>query len=77
MLVLSRKKGEALVINKDIEIVILESTGSTVKLGIKAPKSIKILRKELIEEVSAENIEAKVDLSSINLDYLIKNLRKD
>ncbi len=77
MLVLSRKVGESLVISKDIEIIILESTGQTVKIGIKAPKRIKILRKELIEEVSIENIEAKVNLSDINIDYLIKSLIKD
>lgn len=47
MLILSRKSGETLLINDDIEIKIIDVNGDKVKIGIDAPKNIKILRKEL------------------------------
>ena len=46
MLALSRKKGEALMINNDIEIIVLEIKGEQVKIGINAPKSVPVYRKE-------------------------------
>ena len=60
------KKEEAIVINNDIEIVVLEIKGDQVKLGISAPKSVPIYRKEVYlqiqesnkESVSADGIEA-------------------
>ncbi|MFP4457655.1 MAG: carbon storage regulator [Clostridia bacterium] len=77
MLVLSRKKDESIVIDKEIEITILEINGSTVRIGIKAPKKIKVLRKELIEEVSNTNIISQVDIKEINLEQLVKNLKRN
>ncbi|MFR0880897.1 MAG: carbon storage regulator CsrA [Oscillospiraceae bacterium] len=47
MLILSRKSGESLMINEEIEIKIIEVNGDKVKIGIDAPKNVKILRKEL------------------------------
>lgn len=47
MLALSRKKNEALVINNNIEITILDIKGDQVKIGISAPKQIPIYRKEV------------------------------
>ena len=47
MLVIRRRPGEALVIGEDVEIEILESSASQVKLGIRAPKSVAVLRKEI------------------------------
>ncbi|MBR6637404.1 MAG: carbon storage regulator CsrA [Lachnospiraceae bacterium] len=66
MLALSRKKEEAIVINNDIEVVVLEIKGDQVKLGISAPKSVPVYRKEVYlqiqesnkESVSADGIEA-------------------
>ena len=55
MLVLTRKKNESIVIGDDIEIVIVEISDDKVKLGIKAPKSMKVFRKELLQEVEQEN----------------------
>ena len=46
MLALSRKKNEAIVINNDIEITVLEVKGDQVKIGITAPKEVPIYRKE-------------------------------
>lgn len=61
MLVLSRKSGQALMLGKDIEITILRVDGDQVRLGIKAPKSVTILRKELQEEVRSETAAAKLE----------------
>ena len=47
MLALTRKKGESLVINNDIEITILEIRGDQIKLGVSAPKEVPIYRKEV------------------------------
>ena len=54
MLALSRKKNEALVINNNIEITVLEVKGEQVKLGISAPKEVKIIRKYYTKMEDAE-----------------------
>ena len=55
MLALSRKKGEAIIINNDIEITVLEIKGDQVKVGISAPKSVPVYRKEVYLQKQAEN----------------------
>ena len=47
MLILSRKVGETVYLNEDIEIKIVEVSGDKVRLGIEAPKDVKVLRSEL------------------------------
>ena len=54
MLVLSRRKGEQLIISDNIIITVLES-GDEIKLGIDAPKKVKIIRKELLDSVKETN----------------------
>lgn len=58
MLALSRKKNEALVVNNNIEITILEIKGDQVKIGIDAPKEVPIYRKEVYLQIQKENEEA-------------------
>lgn len=58
MLALTRKKGEALVINNNIEITILEIRGDQVKIGISAPKDVPIYRKEVYLQIQEENKES-------------------
>lgn len=63
MLALSRKKNEAIVINNDIEITVLEVKGDQVKIGITAPKEVPIYRKEvffdsILMAVRVEDIKA-------------------
>jgi carbon storage regulator len=48
MLVIRRRMGESIVISRDIEVEILEVNGSQVKLGIRAPKAIPVMRKEIL-----------------------------
>lgn len=55
MLVLSRRRGEAVVIDGGIRIVILESDRRMVRLGIEAPTATGIHREELVSETAAEN----------------------
>ena len=55
MLALSRKKNEALVINNNIEITILEIKGEQVKIGISAPKEIPVYRKEVYVQIQQMN----------------------
>lgn len=68
MLALSRKKDEAIVINDDIEITVIEIKGDQVKLGITAPKSVPIYRKEVYAQIQTANKEAvaSVDIKSLN-----------
>jgi len=58
MLVLSRKLNQSIIIGDDIEIMLVDIRGDQIKLGINAPKSVKIFRKELYEEIIKENIAA-------------------
>ncbi len=58
MLALSRKKNEALVINNNVEITILEIKGEQVKLGISAPREVPVYRKEVYVQIQDANKEA-------------------
>ncbi|MCI8844776.1 MAG: carbon storage regulator CsrA [Lachnospiraceae bacterium] len=58
MLALSRKKNEALIINNNVEITILEIKGEQVKIGISAPKEVPIYRKEVYVQIQNANEEA-------------------
>jgi len=55
MLVLSRRAGESILIGGEIEIVILGTDGGQVRVGIRAPRDITVLRKELLQEEEEEN----------------------
>ena len=65
MLVISRKKGESLLIGDDIEITVEKIDTSSVKISIKAPKEKVILRKEVYEKVKNENSNAIVTSEDI------------
>lgn len=58
MLALSRKKDEAIIIDNDIEVTIIEIKGDQVKIGITAPKSVPIYRKEVYLQIKQDNEEA-------------------
>lgn len=58
MLALSRKKNEALIINNNIEVTILEVKGDQVKIGISAPKEVPIYRKEVYIQIQNANKDA-------------------
>ena len=58
MLVLSRKVGESIVIGDDVVVTILEIRGDLIRVGIDAPKSVKVHRSEVFEAIEAANKEA-------------------
>ncbi|MGE7950573.1 carbon storage regulator CsrA [Lysinibacillus xylanilyticus] len=69
MLVLSRKKDESIMIGDQIEIKILAVEGEQIKLGIVAPKTVKVHRSEVFEAIQAQNKEA-LSASSSFLEQL-------
>ena len=59
MLYLSRKLGESIIINNSIELQVVEVKGKSVKLGFTFPPDASVLRKEIFDKISAENIAAQ------------------
>ena len=72
MLVLSRKKDESIMIGDQIEIKILAVDGEQIKIGIVAPKTVKVHRSEVFEAIQAQNREA-LSASSSFLEQLKKS----
>lgn len=64
MLVLSRKTNQSIMIGEDIEVVVLEIKGDTVKIGLKAPRDVKVYRQEIYAEIRAENERAAAGTSA-------------
>ena len=58
MLILSRKINESIVVGEVIEVKVLEVAGERVKIGITAPRDVSIVRRELLDQVQAENVAA-------------------
>lgn len=71
MLALSRKQGESIVIGNNIEITVLEAKGDQVKIGISAPKSVPVYRKEIYAQIQEENREAIANLDVESLKKLL------
>ncbi|BFH65559.1 MULTISPECIES: carbon storage regulator CsrA [Paenibacillus] len=75
MLVLSRKKGEAIVIQDQIEITVLSVEGDTIKIGISAPSDVDIYRKEVYLSIKEANQES-ASPAAANLEALREQLKK-
>lgn len=58
MLALSRKKKESIIIDNNIEVTVLDIKGDQIKLGISAPKSVQVYRKEVYVQIKDANREA-------------------
>ncbi|KRE73590.1 carbon storage regulator CsrA [Paenibacillus sp. 2RAB27] len=77
MLVLTRKKGEAIMIGDHIELIVLGTEGDTVRLGISAPKSVEVFRKEIYLSIQQANKDALGSASNYNgLNEMFKKTRK-
>lgn len=72
MLVLSRRSGQGILIGKDIEVVVLSTEGGQVRLGIRAPRDVTVLRRELLNEVMDENRLAASSSAGAILQQLTK-----
>ena len=55
MLILSRKIGEKIMIGEDISVSIIEVRGDQVRIGVDAPKTVKVFRQEVFDAILAEN----------------------
>ncbi|MDR1617475.1 MAG: carbon storage regulator CsrA [Treponema sp.] len=55
MLILSRKVNEKIMIGEDISVSIIEVRGDQVRLGVDAPKNVKVFRQEVFDAIRAEN----------------------
>ncbi len=70
MLILSRKKDESIIIGENIEISVVDIKGDQVKIGIKAPRDIKVYRQEVFTAIQRENLAASktgTELPAIDL----------
>ena len=74
MLVIRRRLGETLIIGEDVEIEILETAGSSVKLGIRAPRNVAVIRKELLL-TRRQNRAASRDIPHSALEELLSALK--
>ncbi|MDQ1911281.1 carbon storage regulator CsrA [Paenibacillus sp. GD4] len=75
MLVLSRKKGESIMIGEQIELVILDVEGDAVRLGIKAPQHVEVHRKEIYLQIEAANKAAQSSSGLVDLRKLTGSLK--
>lgn len=55
MLVLSRRPGESITIGENIVVTVLSASGNQIRLGIRAPREVKVLREEIYEQMQHEN----------------------
>ncbi|MFL0581184.1 carbon storage regulator CsrA [Solibacillus silvestris] len=72
MLVLTRKKGETIMIGDQIEVKIISVDGDQVKLGIVAPKSVKVHRSEVFEAIQQQNKEALASSVDVLKQFKLK-----
>jgi carbon storage regulator len=70
MLVLTRKPNEKIIIGDNIVITVVEIKGDSIRLGIDAPREVKVYRGELYEAIAAENRQAALPVDLTGLDSL-------
>ncbi len=75
MLILTRKKDEAIRVGEDIRIVLVQIKGGQVRLGIECPSSVRVLREELYEAVRQQNLQA-LSADPSQIQSLPKDLKK-
>jgi len=76
MLVLSRQRDETIMIGDDIEITVVDIRGDKVRLGITAPSSVPVHRKEVYEAIKRENREASQGMNIEDLDKAQRKLKR-
>ena len=64
MLVLSRRTGESIMIGDEVVVTVLEVRGDVVRVGVQAPREVKVHREEVYREVAEANKGAATDLSA-------------
>ncbi|SDS90868.1 carbon storage regulator, CsrA [Microterricola viridarii] len=76
MLVLTRKPGEKILIGDDIVITVLDARGDSIRIGVDAPRGIKIQRSEVVQAVAEANAEATGAAGSAEEQRLVLSLGK-
>ena len=71
MLALSRKKGDSIIINNNIEITVLDIKGEQIKIGITAPSQVPVYRKEVFDQIREANREAMGEATPADLHKLV------
>ncbi len=71
MLILSRKLNESIIIGDDIEISIVDIKGDQVKIGINAPKNVKVFRKEVYDAIQEETGQQRALQSTLSRHWMI------
>jgi len=78
MLVLSRKLNETIVIGDNIRVTLLGIDGDKIKLGVDAPRDVKVFREELLEATKSTNVQAlDAPIVSFDLSKIKKNSKAD
>lgn len=72
MLVISRKQGESIKVAENIEIVVISVDGQRVRLGVQAPRNIRVLRAELDPSIVESNQTAAVKVKPSSASELLK-----
>jgi carbon storage regulator len=75
LLVLTRKRNQSIIIGDDIEVTIVEIRGDQVRLGVEAPRSVSVHRREVYEEIRQANREA-VSATRASLPGVLNLIRK-
>lgn len=65
MLILTRKINEKIVIGDDIVVTLIDVKGDQVKIGVEAPKNVKVFRQEVFDAIQTENKQAVTTISNI------------
>jgi carbon storage regulator len=74
MLVISRQPGDSLLIGEDIKITVLEVSGDRIKIGIEAPRSVPIMRTEVLDTLRS-NLEAAQSGGSLSFKLTPQKLK--
>jgi carbon storage regulator len=76
MLILTRKLGEAINIGGEIKVIILDMKGSSVRIGVEAPRNITVHRSEIYELIHEQNRQAAM-MPEITLAEIMGHLQKE
>jgi len=81
MLYLSRKIGESIIINNNIELTVVEVRGKSVKLGFVFPPEASVLRKEIHDKIMAQNLAAASasmdEMEGLDINLSLPNINND
>jgi carbon storage regulator len=73
MLIITRKVGEKVIVDENIEIVVVSIDGGKVRLGFNAPSSVRIHRQEVYERIQKANHDAAADKENVRLPSIPDN----